>query len=227
MIEIRNLTKGYNTSAGWNLVLDDISATFPTGRNVGILGLNGAGKSTLLRMIGGADLPDKGEIRKDVRVSWPIGFGGGFQADMTGREGARFIARIFGADVREVEDFVEEFSELGRYFDLEIRTYSSGMRGRLSFATSMAIKFDCYLVDEAMSAGDARFRERYRQTFLERTGEATLVMVSHQSNSIEEFCDSVAVLFDHKLYWFDELEEGMKYYDDRVKSLRRARKGAA
>ncbi len=216
MIELRNITKSYTVQHGRNIVLDDVSVCFPSDRNVGILGLNGAGKSTLLRIIGNVEPPDSGEIYKDVVVSWPIGFTGGIQPEMTGREGTRFIARIYGADIYETENFVEEFSELGRYFDMEVKTYSSGMRSRLGFAISMALDFECYLVDEATSVGDRRFREKYRKAFMDRKEHSSLLMVSHQASTIMDFCDMAAVLKDGKLTLYDSVEEGMEVYGENI-----------
>lgn len=221
MITIKNLCKAYKAHGGWNQVLDDVSAVFPDGRNVGILGLNGSGKSTLLRLIGGAESPDSGQITKNVRTSWPIGFSGGFQKGMTGREGARFVSRVYGANVRTTEKYVGDFAELGPYFDMPISTYSSGMRGRLNFAISMALSFDCYLVDEVTAAGDRRFREKYRAAFEELGKRASMIMVSHQSSTIQQYCDMAAVLHDGKLDLYDSLDEGMKVYES-ISAERRA-----
>jgi capsular polysaccharide transport system ATP-binding protein len=219
MIDIRHLSKSYRVSHGWNKVLDDISITFPSNRNIGILGLNGTGKSTLLRLIGNVEPPDKGEIYRDVKLSWPIGFSGGILPEMTGREGARFIARIYGSDIRETENYVEEFTELGRYYDMQIKTYSSGMKSRLGFAISMAMEFECYLVDEVTAVGDKRFREKYRNEFMARKERASLIMVSHQAKTIEEFCDMAAVLNDGKITLYDSVDEGMSAYGESIERV--------
>lgn len=224
MIELRNLSKAYRTRRGWNQVLDDISLTIPTGCNLGILGLNGAGKSTLLRIIGGMEPPDDGKVIKDVRTSWPIGFRGGFQPDLTGQENVRFIARIYGAPLKETEAYVAEFSELGPYYRMPFRTYSAGMRGRLGFAVSIALKFECYLVDELTAAGDRRFREKYRQAFINLQGHASLIMVSHQTGTIEEFCQKAAVLHGGELTLYDSVEEGLKAYESVAPNPRKVRR---
>lgn len=221
MIDLRHITKSYRMHNGWHKVLDDISVCLPSHRNIGILGLNGAGKSTLLRIIGNVEPPDSGELYKDIKISWPIGFTGGILPEMTGREGTRLIARIYGSDIYEVENFVEEFTELGRYFDMEVKTYSSGMRSRLGFAISMAMDFDCYLVDEVTSAGDRRFREKYRKEFMDRHEKASLLMVSHQPSTIVDFCDMAAVLVNGKLTLYDTVEEGMEVYGDSVQDEKR------
>lgn len=221
MIDIHNLSKSYRVTNRWHCVLDNISICFPSDRNIGILGLNGAGKSTLLRLIGGVESPDKGEIYRDVRVSWPIGFSGGILPDMTGREGTRFVTRIYGGSIKEVEKFVQDFAELGEYFDMETKTYSAGMRARLGFAISMAMDFDCYLVDEVTAVGDQRFRNKYHNEFLKRKEKSNLLMVSHQPHTIKEYCDMSAVLHNGKITLYDSVEEGMQAYSDMIKAEER------
>ncbi len=213
MIELQGVCKSYRTNNGWNRVLDDITVTFPKGKNIGILGLNGAGKSTLLRLIGGAEPPDRGTIRREGRVSWPIAFSGGFPGTLTGRENARFVSRLYGTPPGEVEAFAEEFSELGTYFDMQVRTYSSGMRARLNFAVSMAVEFDCYLVDEALSAGDWRFTAKCSRAFRERSGRSTVIMVSHSEETIRRNCDVGAVLKGGKLTLYDDIKEAIAVYN--------------
>ena len=213
MITLRNISKAYRTRNGWNQVLDDINLEIAPGKNIGILGLNGSGKSTLLRIIGNIEPPDSGEVIKSVRTSWPIGFTGGFVPFMTGRENTKFIARIYGNKPKEIEEFVEDFSELEHYFDEPIRSYSAGMRGRLNFAVSMAMKFDCYLVDEGISTGDRRFADKYQKAFNSLRDEATMIMVSHQAGTIKAFCSSVAVIHNGHLTYYEDLEEGFSVYE--------------
>ena len=213
MIELREISKSYRLGSGWHTVLDSVSAVFPTGRSVGILGVNGAGKSTLLRIIGGVEPPDSGTVRKNVRVSWPMGFSGGFSPNMTGRQGARFVARIYGESPRAVEHFSRDFAELGPYFDMPIRTYSSGMRARLAFAISFAVEFDCYLVDEVIATGDARFSKKYRREFKERASSASVILVSHNPEAIRAECDFAAVLTKGSLTLYETVDEAMDVYD--------------
>ena len=213
MIELREISKSYRMGSGRNTVLDSVSAVFPTGKSVGILGVNGAGKSTLLRIIGGVEPPDRGTVRKDVRVSWPMGFSGGFSPNMTGRQGARFVARIYGEAPRAVEDFARDFAELGLYFDMPIRTYSSGMRARLAFAISFAVEFDCYLVDEVIATGDARFSKKYRREFKEKARNASVILVSHNPESIRAECDFAAVLTKGSLTLYETVDEAMEVYE--------------
>jgi capsular polysaccharide transport system ATP-binding protein len=168
MIVLDKVSKRYRARGEWRHVLREVSAVFPTGRSVGILGRNGAGKSTLMRLIAGAERPDSGLVRRDVRVSWPMGFTGGFQGSLTGRDNARFIARIYRADVASVEHYVARFAELGPYFDMPVSTYSAGMRARLALGLSFAVDFEVYLVDELPGVGDSRFSQRYAEEMAAR-----------------------------------------------------------
>ncbi|HLV19403.1 MAG TPA: ABC transporter ATP-binding protein [Polyangiaceae bacterium] len=212
MITLENVTKAYPTHKGLNVVLDRVSFQFPARRNIGVLGRNGAGKSTLLRLISGAEQPDAGEVVRGGHVSWPIGFSGGFNGSLTGEENCRFVARIYGVDVDEVVGFSMEFSELGDYFQMPVRTYSSGMRARLAFGLSMAIDFDVYLVDEVTAVGDARFQQKCRAAFAERRDRSSVIIVSHSLGTIKSYCDSCAVLDNGRLFYFDSVGDAARVY---------------
>ena len=179
MVDFIDVHKVYRSRGHTKVVLDHITTTFERGHSYGILGVNGAGKSTTIRLLSGTEAPNGGRIRRHVRFSWPLGFGTGFQPLMTGRNNVTFVARAYGQDVRTVLDFVEDFSELGDYLDAPVRTYSSGMNARLAFALSMAIEFECYLIDELTAVGDARFAARCQAAFKERRARADVIMVSH------------------------------------------------
>lgn len=214
MIELDGVSKSFRTDTGYRVVLDDVSITLPTDRHIGVLGRNGAGKSTLLRMISGAEEPDAGRISKHARVSWPLGFTGGFHPSLTGRENLRFICRAYDADIDEVTAFVEDFAELGEYFDMAIQTLSSGMRARLAFGLSLAMRFDFYLIDELVSVGDFWFRAKAAQEFDRIRSEAGLLLVSHSPATIKKFCDTGLVLRHGKLVIFDDLDAAVNYYLD-------------
>ena len=214
MIALHNIAKSYPLPRGKKVVLDDVNITFRPGENMGILGLNGAGKSTLMRIIGGAELPDSGKVVRKSRVSWPIGFAGGFHGSLTGRENLRFTSRIYGSDIRKVTEFVEDFSELGPYMDMPVRTYTSGMKSKLAFGLSMAIGFDFYLIDEAYSVGDAAFQAKGERVFQERKASSTLIVVSHSVSTIRKNCDNAAVLFGGKLMCFANLEVALTRYQE-------------
>ena len=196
MIKIENLTKSYRTPQGRHYVFKDLNIEIPSGKSVALIGRNGAGKSTLLRMIGGIDRPDCGSIITDKTISWPVGLSGGFQGSLTGRENVKFVARLY-AKQEELKDkvaFVEEFAELGKYFDMPIKTYSSGMKSRLGFGLSMAFNFDYYLVDEITAVGDARFKKKCEKAFNEKRERSCLLMVSHSLHSLKEHCDQALYL---------------------------------
>ena len=215
MIKIENLTKSYRTPTGRHYVFKDLNLEIPSGKSVAFIGRNGAGKSTLLRMIGGIDRPDSGKIITNKTISWPVGLAGGFQGSLTGRENVKFVARLYAKqeELKEKIEFVEEFAELGKYFDMPIKTYSSGMRSRLGFGLSMAFKFDYYIVDEVTAVGDARFKEKCAQLFKERHKESSFLMVSHSLNSLIEFCD-VAIVFkdDNVVSFHEDVQEGVAEY---------------
>ncbi len=215
MIKIENLTKSYRTPTGRHYVFKDLNIEIPSGKSVAFIGRNGAGKSTLLRMIGGIDRPDSGKIITNKTISWPVGLAGGFQGSLTGRENVKFVARLYAKqeELKEKIEFVEEFAELGKYFDMPIKTYSSGMRSRLGFGLSMAFKFDYYIVDEVTAVGDARFKEKCAQLFKERHKESSFLMVSHSLNSLKEFCD-VAIVFKNSyiIGYYENAQSGIDEY---------------
>jgi capsular polysaccharide transport system ATP-binding protein len=214
LISLSNICKGYKTRKGRRTVLDHITRDFPPGINVGILGRNGAGKSTLLRIIGGSEIPDSGTVARKARISWPIGFAGGFNAKLSGRENLRFICRLYNEDYNKVCDFVEDFSELGEYMDMPVFTYSSGMRAKINFGASMAFNFDYYLIDEVTAVGDASFKKKSERLFQERRKNATLIMVSHSMGVVRALCDRLLVLHEGKLREFDSPDAAVEFYND-------------
>jgi len=213
-MQFKRVNKFYNTSQGRRWILRDQSIAFLKGRNVGILGRNGAGKSTLLRLMCGMELPTTGKVRRFVRISWPLGSGGGGGAvgKMTGVESSRFIARLYGADINEMADFVRSFADLGPAIDVPVSTYSSGMRSRLSFAISMALQFRCYLMDELTAVGDGQFREKCIATLNARRAQADVIIVSHQGKTIRRIVDNIVVLQDGYMRFFEDVDEGFDYY---------------
>lgn len=213
MIQLDKVFKFYRTEGHTKIVLDHVSAMFQSGHSYGLLGVNGAGKSTTMRLIAGTELPNSGRIRRSVRVSWPLGFSGGFHGLMTGRENVKFVARIYGENPRRVLEFVEDFSELGDYIDAPVRTYSSGMQARLAFALSMAIEFECYLIDEITAVGDRRFQDRCKKAFERRRHNSDLIVVSHSAETIRDYCDQGMVLIDGQLLSFSSVEQAIEVYN--------------
>ena len=189
MIRLTNVCKDYPTKAGPRRVLNNINLTIRPGQRLGILGQNGAGKSTLIRLISGAEPPTLGTVEREMSVSWPLAFSGGFQGSLTGADNVRFICRIYGVDFEPRFKFVEEFSELGIYMNEPVANYSSGMRARLAFAISMTIDFDCYLIDEVLAVGDARFKERCRIELFEKRRDKAMLIVSHSHRYLKGNCD--------------------------------------
>lgn len=217
MIEIKNLYKRYHNHHGSDWVLKDISLTIPTGVSVGLIGANGAGKSTLLRLIAGMDTPERGEVIRHSRVSWPVGLSGGMQSNMTGRQNVKFVARVQGSgseEVKRIIQFVEDFAEIGSAFDEPIRTYSSGMRSRISFGLSLAFDFDVYISDEATAVGDRAFKAKAKDLFQSKVGEASLIMVSHSEGILKDLCQAGLYLKGGKAHWYDDINDAIKAYHE-------------
>jgi capsular polysaccharide transport system ATP-binding protein len=213
MIRFENLTKSFRLKGERKVVIDHLSLTLPTGRSLALLGRNGAGKSTLLQMIAGTMRPDSGRIVSDGSISWPVGFAGSFHRELTGAENVRFIARIYGVDTDGLLAFVEDFAELGKFFHMPVRSYSSGMRSRLTFGASMGIHFDTYLVDEVTATGDAAFRRKSQAVFADRMQTSSAIMVNHSMGQVREFCDSGLVLENGQVQYFDDLEEAIEVHE--------------
>jgi capsular polysaccharide transport system ATP-binding protein len=212
MIRLENVTKRYHTRAGVHTVLNGVSLDVNKGDKLGILGRNGAGKSTLIRIMSGAELPNGGRVTRKMRVSWPLAFGGAFQGSLTGVDNVRFICRVYGADIDSALPFVKDFSELGKYLREPVKTYSSGMRARLAFAISMAIEFDCFLIDEVISVGDARFHEKCRHELFEKRRDRAMIIVSHEPHNIREHCSRACVLEGGLLREFADVDSAYADY---------------
>lgn len=213
MISLNQVIKHYKTRTGLHTVLKGVSLEVKKGERVGILGKNGAGKSTLIRIISGAELPNDGRIVRDMSVSWPLAFSGAFQGSLTGIDNIRFICRVYGVSVESVLPFVEDFSELGKYLREPVKTYSSGMRARLAFAISMAIEFDCFLIDEVISVGDARFHEKCQYELFEKRQDRAMIIVSHQANTIRKYCSRACVLHDGFLSQHADIAGAYTHYN--------------
>tara|TARA_Y100001956_G_C4128924_1_gene192250 strand:+ start:6490 stop:7140 length:651 start_codon:yes stop_codon:yes gene_type:complete len=214
MIKLDRLTKYYPSGLGNQYIFQDISFTFPEGRNVALLGSNGAGKSTLFRILAGSEYPNKGKVVTDKALSWPVALATGIHPQMTGRENTRFIGRVNGvANLDEYEEKVKAFAELGVKYDLPVKNYSSGMRSRLAFGCCVAIDFDVYLIDEATSVGDQKFRQKAKNALLEKSKTASVIMVSHDTKEIRQFCDSAVILHKGELTFYDDLEDALTIYE--------------
>jgi capsular polysaccharide transport system ATP-binding protein len=213
MINIVNLTKSYPSRLGPQYIFKELNFSFPTENNVAILGKNGAGKSTLFRLLAKSEYPDKGQILTNRTMSWPVALQTGIHPQMTGRENTRFIGRINNVpSIKEYEEKVQAFAEVGKRFDLPVKTYSSGMRAKLVFACCMNINFDIYLIDEATSVGDPKFRRKAQQALKQKRDTAGIIMVSHEMDQIREFCTSAVIIDNGELEYFADLEQGIDAY---------------
>lgn len=213
MIRFENLTKSFWLKGERRIVIDDLNLTLPDGKSLALLGRNGAGKSTLLQIIAGIMRPDHGRVASDGTLSWPVGLGGSFHRDLSGAENVRFIARIYGVDTDDLVGFVEDFAELGKFYHMPMRSYSSGMRSRLTFGASMGIRFDTYLVDEVTAVGDKAFKRKSRAVFADRMRHSSAIMVNHSMNQVREFCDAGLVLEQGKMQYFEDLEEAIAVHE--------------
>lgn len=212
MIELKNIQKFYPTRSGPVQVLNDINIKIDDGEKICILGGNGSGKSTLIRLISGIERPTSGEIVRTTRLSWPLAFSGAFQGAMTGLDNMRFICRIYQKDFDEVIDFVYDFSQLGAYLREPLKTYSSGMRARLAFALSMMIDFDCYLIDEVVAVGDARFQQRCHDELFVKRADRSYIIVSHDAAYVREHCDTGCVLVNGHLQEYGSVDEAQEVH---------------
>lgn len=214
MIVCNNLSKSYPLGHGRKHVLTGLNLTVEKGEHVGLLGRNGAGKSTLIKLIGGVEMPTSGKITRQMSVSWPLGFGGGFQGSLTGYDNARFIARIYDRQYRELRDFVEDFTELGRQLRMPVKTYSSGMRARLAFALSLAIEFDCYLIDEVILVGDQNFQRKCQDELFGKRNDRSLILASHSVETIRAYCNRAMVLQAGVGTVYDDVGEAVEIYSE-------------
>lgn len=213
MIRLSGIVKRYATRSGMHTVLDGIDLTIQPGEKIGILGRNGAGKSTLIRILSGAERPDRGQLHRGMNLSWPLAFGGAFQGSLTGLDNLKFICRVYGVEYRNKIDYVQDFAELGKYFREPVKSYSSGMRSRLAFAISMAIDFDCFLIDEIISVGDARFHAKCQSELFEIRGDRAMIIASHQTALIRNHCDHAAVMEGGRLTVYDKVDAAITQYE--------------
>jgi capsular polysaccharide transport system ATP-binding protein len=213
MIVLENLTKSFYMHGIRTTIADDVSVVFPTGKSVGLMGRNGAGKSTLLKILAGTTNPTSGRVLSDGSVSFPVGLASSMHPNLTGAQNVRFVARIYGVDTDALTKFVRDFADIGNHFFLPVRSYSSGMRGRITFGINMGLKFDTYLIDEVTAVGDAQFAEKSREVFLDRLNDSGAVFVSHSMGILRRMCTAGAVLEKGKLLYFEDLEEAIEVHE--------------
>jgi capsular polysaccharide transport system ATP-binding protein len=217
MIELKNVIKYFQTKQGKNYILKNVSITIPDHKNIGILGRNGAGKSTLMRMLGQIEFPNSGKIFSSNTFSWPLGLSGGFVGNMTGRANIKFVCRLYGKNNKEIKEIItniQEFSELGNYFDMPIKTYSSGMRSRLSFGLSLMFDFDYLLIDETLSVGDTRFKKKSKEALMKKIETCSVLLVSHDMETIKNICNAGIVVNHGQMYYFENVEDAILEYEN-------------
>ncbi|CAD7341471.1 ABC transporter ATP-binding protein [Sphingomonadales bacterium 56] len=212
MIVCQDVHKRYRSGHKVKTVLRGVNFTINPQDRIGLLGRNGAGKTTLIKLIGGVEMPTSGKVVRSMRCSWPLGFNGGFQGSMTGYDNARFIARIYNKPYNEMRDFIEEFTELGRQLRMPVKTYSSGMRARLAFALTLAIEFECYLIDEVIMVGDRNFQQKCQAEFFEKRQDRALLLASHSADFIERYCNRAIILHDGIATVYEDVQEALRVY---------------
>lgn len=217
MIVLDGVWKTYKARYGTNIVLQDINCVVRKGEKLGILGCNGAGKSTLIRIISGIEPPTKGSVQRTMSVSWPLAFQGGLAGSLSGLDNLKFICRIYEVDYKYALASVEEFSELGKYLREPVKNYSAGMRARLSFAISMTVDFDCYLIDEVSAVGDKRFNLKFKRRLMDKTRDRSIIMVSHFYGVLREYCTQAAVLDAGRLVRYAKIQDAISHYDQILK----------
>lgn len=220
MIRLQNVTKVYNTRSGPRTVLNNINFELKKGEKIGILGGNGAGKSTLIRVIAQAEQPTTGQVTHEgMSVSWPLAFGGAFQGSLSGIDNLKFICRVYNVDIPSTIEYVKEFTELGSYLYEPFKHYSSGMAAKLAFAISMSVEFDCYLIDEVIAVGDAKFQEKCRRELFEKRADRSLILVSHVVENIRQYCTKASVLREGICYSFSDVDSAYAFYNSPLEQV--------
>lgn len=193
-VEAVNIVKIFEGDHGTVHALNGVSFRVGAGERIGILGANGSGKSTLIRILAGVLQPTSGEVRRGLSLSWPLALSGGFEGQLTGYDNVRFLSRLYGLPFHETFDYVTDFSELGRHMYMPVRFYSDGMRMRLAFALSLAMNFECYLIDEVILVGDRRFQLKCHDELFGKRRSCGMIMAVHDAGVIKEFCQSALIL---------------------------------
>lgn len=207
---VQNVGKTYHGKS--KPLFTNLSFDLSKSGRLAILGRNGQGKSTLIKMLGGVMPVSEGVIDWQMSPSWPIGFGGGFQGSLSGLDNVRFLARLYDRDYREMLERVDDFAELGSSLRHPVKEYSSGMRARLAFGLSLAIEFECYLIDELVAVGDARFQRKCQEALFEHRAHRAFIMASHDTNLIASYCNQALIIEGGKAKLFDDIAEAVEVY---------------
>jgi capsular polysaccharide transport system ATP-binding protein len=212
MLTVRGLTKQYPLEGRPRVLFRDLSFTLPRNGRLAVMGRNGQGKSTLIKMLGGVIEPTAGDVNWSMSCSWPMGFGGAFQGGMSGLDNIRFLARIYRRSAKDLIEKVDDFAQLGKSLSMPVKYYSSGMRARLAFGLSLAIEFDCYLIDEIFAVGDALFSKKCEEALFNIRGDRAYIIASHDLNFLRSTCDRGVVIDDGRAKLFDDIDTAVDIY---------------
>lgn len=207
-----NLGKSFVNEGRRTVVFAGVNFEIGEGERIAILGRNGQGKSTLIKILGGVLRATEGRVVTDLSTSWPLGFSGGFQGSLSGLDNIRFISRIYGKRYKDMVAFVDDFSELGAKLLEPVKHYSDGMRARLAFGLSLAIDFDCYLIDEVIAVGDASFREKCQHALLHTDDRRALVLTTHDVHVVRQYCNKAVILHNGRARVFDDINFATDLY---------------
>lgn len=219
MIKLINVSKYFVTPSGRHYVFRDVNLELPLDRNIGVIGPNGAGKSTFLRLLAGSDHPSTGVVLKSGRISPPMGLTPVLQKQLSALENVRFAGRIYGMKKEEIENmitYVRDLAKIGKYFEMPVYTYSSGMKQKVAFGINMSMQFDYYLFDEISAGGDREFKKVAKAMVAERLRTSRFVMTSHDTSELLELCNAGIVIKDGTLTYFDDVKEAAIFYGDEI-----------
>ncbi len=214
MLEFRNVSKSFWTGKRRKIILDDASFKIELGKSIGIFAKNGSGKSTIIKMMAGTERQDEGIIRRECKVSFPLGPIGGLGPKLSAAENVRLLARMHDMEVDEIEAQCRYIADIGEYFDRPMKEYSTGMGERARYAILLSLNYDIFLIDESLpSTTDVEFNRRAANLLADKLSHATAIIVSHDETLIRTFCREAAVLRDGKLFFFNTIDEAKELYD--------------
>ena len=210
MLVAHGLTQRFHLHGRPHVLFENLSFELEQGGRLAILGRNGQGKSTLIKILGGVLAPTAGSVVWDMKASWPLGFAGAFQGSLTGLDNILFISRIYRKPSAEIIKRTEDFAELGPALTQPVRQYSTGMRARLAFGLSLAIDFDCYLIDEIIAVGDARFGQKCEDELFGKRADRAFIVATHDFTFVRAKCDRALVIESGQATLHSDVEEAIE-----------------
>jgi capsular polysaccharide transport system ATP-binding protein len=214
MLTVTGLTKQYERHGQPRVLFKDLSFSMGPTERLAVLGRNGQGKSTLIKILGGVLAANSGEITWGMKASWPLGFGGAFQGGLTGIDNIRFLSRIYDRPFKPMIRQVEQFAELGDALTMPVKHYSMGMRARLAFGLSLAIEFQCYLIDEVVAVGDAPFQQKCEDELFGKRHDRAFIIASHNIHFIKHCCERAILIDKGRATLFDDINSAAAAYDE-------------